>query len=248
MNFSERLKYLRLEAGYTQKNLAKNLNVAQPRILEWEKGKNSPNKKSLEKLAKFFNVSVSYLLGETNVRTSEIIDIMDNLSEPRQEETINFAKKKLEEQESENKILPLKPSLIPYEVEDEHELSAGLGEGYTDCSSKKIVYWDKDVSYDRAIHIKGDSMEPEFHYGEVALIDYQSTLDYQGQVCAVDDVERGLAFIKCVTKLEDGFLLESLNDSVDNNGERIFPDIFLSFEDEPRIIGIVKEHFFPIEK
>ena len=249
MEFSERLKILRLEVGYTQKELAKKINLSsQGAYRKYETGEGKPRAAKLEKLASIFNVPVSYLLGETDVRYSyEIVEIMEKLSEPRQTETINFAKNKLKEQKEENKIIQFRASLIPYEAEEEYELSAGLGEGYTDCSSKKIVYWDKDVPYDRAICIKGESMEPEFHYGEVVLIKHQNCLDYQGQVCAVDDVERGLAYIKCVTELEDGLLLESINDSEDDNGQRLFPDIFLPFEDNPKIIGIVKEHFFPIQ-
>lgn len=249
MEFSERLKNLRLEAGFTQKELAEKINLAsQGAYRKYETGEGKPRAAKLEKLASIFNVPVSYLLGETDVRSSyEIVEIMEKLSEPRQLETVGFAKNKLKEQEEENKIIQFKASLIPYEAEDEHELSAGLGEGYTDCSSKTIVYWDKDVPYDRAIRIKGDSMEPEFHYGEVVLIKHQNYLDYQGQVCAVDDVERSLAYIKCVTELEDGLLLESINDLEDDKGERVFPDKFIPFEDKPKIIGIVKEHFFPIQ-
>ena len=40
------------------------------------------------------------------------------------------------------------------------------------------MYWDKQVNYDIGIPIKGDSMEPEFHYGQTALIKYQSSPDY----------------------------------------------------------------------
>lgn len=248
MDFSERLKKLRKEAGLTQKELSENLNVAQPRILEWEKGKRNPNKRSLEKIASYFNVSVSYLLGETNVRSSfEIIEIMENLSEFRQEKTVNFARQELKDQEEENNIIQFKSSLIPYEVEEEQALSAGYGEGYTNTYTKETVYWNKDIAYDRAIRIKGESMEPEYHYGEIALIKYQECIDYPGQVCAVDDVERGKAYIKCVSKTENGLLLESINDLEDKEGNRLFPNIFIPFEENPRIIGVVKEHFLPIE-
>lgn len=42
-------------------------------------------------------------------------------------------------------------------------------------------------------------------------------------------------------------LLESMNDLKDDKGERVFPDRFIPFEDNPKIIGIVKEHFLPIQ-
>lgn len=248
MEFPERLKELRLEAKLTQVEVSKYLNIRQSAYVNYEKGTNMPLASNLKKLAQLFNVSISYLLGETNVRSAfEIVEIMENLSKPRQEKTVNFARKELEEQEEENNIIQIRTSLIPYEVEEEQALSAGLGEGYTDYSNKEILYWDKEVSYDRAIRIKGESMEPDFHYGEVALIKYQECIDYPGQVCAVDDTERGKAYIKCVTSLEEGLLLQSINDLEDKEGNRLFPDIFIPFEDSPRIIGVVKEHFLPIE-
>lgn len=226
MLFCERVKELRLEAGYTQKKLAELLNINQPRIVEWEKGKINPNKESLGKLAVVFNVAVSYLLGETDIKHFNNIE---------------------QETNEKDNIIPFPVQLFPYEAEDEVELSAGLGEGYTDTHPKRIVYWDKKVAYDRAIPIKGDSMTPDYESGEIALIREQNTLDYEGEVCAVDDVERGKTYIKCVYFEEDCLILESLNDSTDELGELLYPDIIIPLEDKPRIIGRVIEHFVPME-
>ena len=130
---------------------------------------------------------------------------------------------------------------------EEQALSAGLGEGYTDSSNKETVYWDREFDYDYAVFIKGESMEPDYRSGEVALIKKQDTIDYPGQVCAVDDTERGKAYIKCVSVIDNGMWLQSLNDTEDEEGNKLFPDIFLPFEDKPRIVGVVKEHFFPVQ-
>lgn len=97
MNFSERLKTLRLEAGYTQKEISKKIEVGQSAYVNYEKGDNKPRANRLEKLADIFGVSVSYLLGETDVRsTSEISEIMEQLSIEEQEEVIAFAQSILE--------------------------------------------------------------------------------------------------------------------------------------------------------
>lgn len=248
MNLSERLKSLRLEQGYTQKELANKLGIAYQNIQKYEKGIAKPLNKNLENLAEVFQVSVSYLMGETNIRSSNRInEIMEQLSEPRQEETINFAEEKLIEQNSENKIIQLRSSLVSYEVATEQALSAGLGEGYTDNIETTTVYWDKNIDYDIGIPIKGDSMEPDYQSGQIALIKYQSCSDYDGQVCAVDNISVGNAFIKCVTCQEDGILLESLNVELNQYGERKFPDKKISWEDNPRIIGKVVAAFTPIE-
>lgn len=67
-SFTERLKELRKEKGLNQIEIANYFGTSQPAYQAWESGRRTPAQKSLEKLAKFFNVSVSYLLGETNIR------------------------------------------------------------------------------------------------------------------------------------------------------------------------------------
>ncbi|MFK4782006.1 XRE family transcriptional regulator [Lactococcus petauri] len=248
MEFHQRLKDLRTESGYTQKQIAEMLNIKQPPYQRWESGANKPRADKLEELAKIFNVSISYLLGETDIKSGTKINrIMEKLSEKGQNETIDFARKKLIDETNNNKLIELKKTLIPYKVEEEQALSAGNGEGYTSSQNKEIVYWDKDVDYDRAIWIKGDSMEPDFHYGEVALVKYQTCYDYPGQICAVDDVERGQAYIKSVRVIDDFLVLHSLNDSVDDYGNLIFPDKYIPLSDNPRIVGKIVDHFIPIE-
>lgn len=249
MNLPERLKKLRKEHSLTQKNLAEKLNIAQPRILEWEKGKRNPNKESLESLSKVFNVSVSYLLGETNIKSSSDIDeIMEKLEPSRQKKTIEFAENQLIEQNQEYKLIQLHNSLVPYEVEEEQALSAGRGAAYTDESGKEIVYWNQQIKHDRAIIIRGNSMEPDYHYGQIALIRYQSYIDVPGGIYAVDDIERGLAYIKSVYMEDEHIRLVSLNDEVDFEGNRLFPDILLPKNENTRIIGKVIDAFTPIEK
>ncbi|GAA3266343.1 Transcriptional regulator XRE family [Lactococcus lactis subsp. lactis] len=249
MNLSERLKELRTEKKLTQKKIALKLNVAYQVYQRWEKGERQPKKESIENLATVFNVSVGYLLGETNIKSgSEIDEIMEKLKVPRQQKTIQFAKKQLIEQTEEDKIVQLHNSLIPYEIEEEQSLSAGRGEAYTDEVGKEVVYWDKDIKHDRAIVIRENSMEPDYHYGQIALIRYQSCVDINGDIYAVDDVERGLAYIKSVYVEDDYIRLVSLNDDIDFEGNRLFPDILLPRDENTRIIGKVIEAFTPIEK
>lgn len=248
IEFPERLKELRKEKGYTQKELAELIGFSYQNLQKYEKGIAKPLNKNLIKLSEIFGVSVSYLLGETDVRTaSNIYEIYEQLNEQRKNRVYDYTSNQLKEQLEENNIISI-PRLVSYFVEEENALSAGNGEGYTSLEGKQTVYWDKDVDYDRAVWIKGDSMEPDFHYGEVALIKYQNCYDYPGQVCAVDDVERGQAYIKSVRIIDDHLVLHSLNDSVDDYGNLIFPDKYIPLSDNPRIIGKVVDHFIPIEK
>lgn len=249
MEFHEILKNLRKNSGITQVQMAQKLNLAsQGAYRKYETGEGFPQLERLLLIAQIFNVSVGYLLGETNIKNNEINNIMEQLNDPRQEKTVKYAKNLLIEQNEESKVISLNNSLVPYEVEEEQALSAGYGEGYTQEYGKEIVYWNQQVKHDRAIIIRGNSMEPDYHYGQIALIRYQNYVDVPGGIYAVDDIERGLAYIKSVY-VEDEFIrLVSLNDEEDFEGNRLFPDILLPRNENTRIIGKVVAAFTPIEK
>ncbi|WP_051276649.1 helix-turn-helix domain-containing protein [Desulfovirgula thermocuniculi] len=63
--FSERLKMLRKQRGYLQKELASIVGVKRGTIASWESGR-VPELRWVERLADVFNVSTDYLLGRTN--------------------------------------------------------------------------------------------------------------------------------------------------------------------------------------
>jgi len=62
--FIERLKELRIEKGISQAQLAKDTGLSQSAIAYWETGQRIPNAQAVIILAKYFNVSTDYLLGE----------------------------------------------------------------------------------------------------------------------------------------------------------------------------------------
>ena len=61
--FKERLKELRVERKLSQEDLAKELNVSQRSISSWETGFRQPDFETLERIAKFFDVTADYLIG-----------------------------------------------------------------------------------------------------------------------------------------------------------------------------------------
>lgn len=69
--FVERLKSLRREKGITQKQLAKNLGISLPAVVNYENAQRSPSSAVLTLLSQFFNVSKEYLLGEADERGGE---------------------------------------------------------------------------------------------------------------------------------------------------------------------------------
>lgn len=67
--FAERFKNLRLSKGYNQDFVADKLNLNRSTITNYERGYIMPTSAKLPEIAKFFNVSVGYLLGETDFLT-----------------------------------------------------------------------------------------------------------------------------------------------------------------------------------
>lgn len=62
----ERLAEIRKDKKVTQKALAKALSVSATTISGYERGRNSPNDDLKVKLAKYFDISLDYLLGATD--------------------------------------------------------------------------------------------------------------------------------------------------------------------------------------
>lgn len=115
-------------------------------------------------------------------------------------------------------------------------LSAGHGDSAVaeDDYNYDVVYHDKYINHDVASWVYGDSMEPSYKNGEVALIK-KTGFDYDGGVYAV--VWDGQIFIKKVYREENGFRLVSINNK--------YGDKFAPFEEEPRVVGLVTGHFIP---
>jgi len=70
MAVKERLIEVRNEKGITQEELSNYLNVSRSTIAGYETGKRKPEYETLQKLANYFNVSLDYLLGSSNERSS----------------------------------------------------------------------------------------------------------------------------------------------------------------------------------
>jgi len=71
MNFATRLKHLREERELSQIQLAKILNISRQSVSNYENGLRFPNdEKLIIYIANYFNVSIDYLFGTTNIRKS----------------------------------------------------------------------------------------------------------------------------------------------------------------------------------
>lgn len=80
MEFSERLKKIRKDTALTQVDVASKLGISQQAYASWERGIKKPTQENLVKLSKILNVSVDYLLGNTeNKQTSDVLENIELL-------------------------------------------------------------------------------------------------------------------------------------------------------------------------
>lgn len=67
MNFAERLKELRLNKGWSQRQLGEKLGISNVAISMYERGERTPDYETLELICDIFNVSIDYILGKEDV-------------------------------------------------------------------------------------------------------------------------------------------------------------------------------------
>lgn len=75
MEFSERLKKLRKDTGLTQVDVASKLGISQQAYASWERGVKKPTQDNLIKIAQILNVSVDYLVGNSQETLGELDNI-----------------------------------------------------------------------------------------------------------------------------------------------------------------------------
>lgn len=221
------LKKRRLERGLSQVEIAKILGINKSSYCSWESGRAKPNQKNLVALAEILDVEVTYFESECN-----IVNNFLQLTSANQQKAEEYVKGLLQSQQS-SKIV----QLFPVSVLSEVALSAGVGEGFFDEFETETVYSDKEqYNYDIAVWIEGNSMEPVYKSGEIALI-RSDGFDYDGAVYALSWNDS--VYIKKLYRDEDGFRMVSLN--------KDYPEKFIPYEDELRIVGLVVGHFMPVE-
>lgn len=79
--FAQRLKKLRTLKGITQKELASFLGVAQTTIANYERKLRFPDENLLHSIADYFNTSLDYLLGRTNINAQPVDEFVSGVVE-----------------------------------------------------------------------------------------------------------------------------------------------------------------------
>ena len=230
----ENIKQYRLQNGWTQQELGAKIGISKNAIGNYEKGFRSPKKDTMFDLANAFNVSIDDLFPpiqkDSSSNTPQIQTIYDELKPPRQAKVLTYAERQLYEQKNEDKTKVNEVSeaiqFYSYDYYD-HPASAGTGQYLNDVRVERIEL-PVDVDADFVIPIKGDSMEPDYHDGDLVFI--QTSVDLNDGVIGVFNYN-GDAYIKQLVIDEDQAYLHSLNQA--------YKDMPITPETDFRIIGEV---------
>lgn len=87
----ERIKQLRLEKDVSLEEVAKITGISKSLMSRYERGLVEPGLKALDKIIRYYNVSLDWLFGYTDDRgTSSTANPLSGLSEAKKAEAISF--------------------------------------------------------------------------------------------------------------------------------------------------------------
>lgn len=222
----EKLKARRKELKMTQKDIADQLGISYQAYSAWERGVKKPSKEKIKRLEQILRVSKGYF---TEI---EIVRLYNVLSDKGQNQVLEYTRELV--QEESRKIVTVSEDLYEYHVYE--KMSAGIGASVYDNRNYDTVYFNEEQAHDFASWVSGDSMEPKYQNGSVALI-RETGFDYDGAVYAV--VWNFQTFIKKVYHEEEGLRLVSIN--------KDYKDIYIPYDENPRIVGKIVGDFMPLE-
>lgn len=224
----DKLKARRKELEMTQKDIADQLGVSYQAYSAWERGVKEPSKEKVNRLEQLLKVPKGYF---TEI---EVVRLYNTLSNKGKNQVVEYARD-LVQKEKTQQVISVSEKLYEYHVYE--KMSAGIGASVYDDKNYDTVYFNEELAHDFASWVSGDSMEPKYQDGSVALI-RETGFDYDGAVYAV--VCNNQTYIKRVYREEDGLRLVSINLK--------YEDIFISYDEDPRVVGIIVGNFIPLKE
>lgn len=228
MNQPEKLKARRKELKMTQKDIADQLGISYQAYSAWERGVKEPSKEKVNRLEQLLKVPKGYF---TEI---EIVRLYNTLSNKGKNQVVDYARD-LVQKEKKQPVISVSENLYEYHVYE--KMSAGIGALVYDDRNYDTVYFNEELAHDFASWVSGDSMEPKYQNGSVALI-RETGFDYDGAVYAV--VCNNQTYIKRVYREEEGLRLVSINPK--------YEDLLISYDEDPRVVGIIVGNFIPLKE
>ena len=224
----EKIKSRRKELKMTQKDIAAQLGISYQAYSAWERGVKEPSKEKVRRLEQILRVPKDYF---TEI---EIVRLYNTLSNKGKNQIVEYARD-LVQKEKTQQVISVSENFYEYHVYE--KMSAGIGASVYDDCDYDTVYFNEELAHDFASWVSGDSMEPKYHNGSVALI-RETGFDYDGAVYAV--VCNNQTYIKRVYREEEGLRLVSINPRYD--------DILISYDEDPRVVGVIVGNFIPLKE
>ena len=222
----EKLKTRRKDLKLTQKDIADQLEISYQAYSAWERGIKKPSREKVQQLEQILNIPEGYFT------ELDIVRLYNSLSDDGKAQVLSYTRSLVQKEQYKN-IDSISEKLYEYHVYE--KMSAGIGSSFYNDQNYDTVYFDKELAHDFASWVSGDSMEPKYQNGTAALI-RETGFDYDGAVYAI--VCNSQTYIKRVYRVEHGLKLVSINPK--------YRDIFLSYDEDPRIVGIIVGNFMPI--
>jgi repressor LexA len=238
---AENITHFRKQRGITQKELAKEVGITASTMTDYMKLRSAPSFGVIQKLADYFGVKKSdidttfkeessSLPDASDLLTQQITDKVVQLTPDNKKIVLRTSEELLESQknEEETKINEVSEviQLYSYDYYD-HAASAGTGQYLNDVRVEQIEL-PVDIDADFVIPIKGDSMEPDYHDGDLVFI--QTSVELNDGVIGVFNYN-GEAYIKQLVIDKDQAYLHSLNPA--------YKDMPITPDTDFRIIGEV---------
>ena len=233
--FANNLSFYMNQKGIDRNTLCADLDLKYTTVRDWLKGITYPRIGKIELLANYFNINKSDLI-ENKIATAqssdylleEITNTARKLNTDNKKIVLRTSEELLESQnEEETKINEVSEEVIQLYSYDyyDHPASAGTGQYLNDVRVERIEL-PVEVDADFVIPIKGDSMEPDYHDGDLVFI--QTSVDLNDGVIGVFNYN-GDAYIKQLVIDKDQAYLHSLNPA--------YKDMPITPETDFRIIG-----------
>lgn len=216
------LKEKRLEKNMTLEQVGNLIGVGKSTVRKWENGMiENMGRDKIILLSRALNISpLDILEMNTDDGKEDIKDIYLRLNKENQAIVYDFAKSKLDEQNTiSDNVVP-----FPTTLNIDAVVSAGTGEWQDDNFKEEIEYDGQIPPHDYVVRVNGDSMLPLFEDNQILFVRKTSDVrDGQIIVCMLNNE----TYIKKIM----GNRLISLN--------KKYKDILINEYDDFKVIGVV---------
>ncbi|MEA4947084.1 MAG: S24 family peptidase [Oscillospiraceae bacterium] len=176
------------ETGLSAYQFSKRAGIAQSTLSDWKRGVSRPRNDKMNIIAKYFGVSVEYLMGEADERNpeakkepavradSELVKIDRLLNEPGHKEWVRYGKYLTSQPEFECEAAhEYTPDIYPEPVECIRDYQTPSAAGYAaPIEGEDYIDVPRDASTplgaDFSVHVAGDSMEPYIKDGQRVFV------------------------------------------------------------------------------